>query len=124
MCRKNNLLLHDIFQIFEVENCPNKVIIHTLHLLSKKSEDCLADIIKRPVNSSKAERFIKKNPNDLEKEHPAFSQLYFEKPDSFIGNCCQKLGITRDVIKHFESYDNAFVLANDSLLDLEDYSKA
>ena len=118
-------LLHDIFQIFQAENCPNKDIIHTQHLLSKKSEDCLADIVKRPVNSiNKAKRFIKKNPNDLEKEHPAFSQLHFEKPDSFIGNWCQKLGIAKDVIKHFESYNNAFVLANDSLLDLEDYSKA
>ena len=64
-------LLHDIFQIFEEENYPNKDIIHTLHLLSKKSEELLADIVKQPVKFiNKAKSFIKKTPDDLEKEHP------------------------------------------------------
>ena len=43
-------LLHDFFQIFEAENCPNKDIIHTLHLVSKKSEDYLTDIVRQPAN--------------------------------------------------------------------------
>ena len=34
---------------------------------------------------------------------------------------CQKLGITKDVMEHFKSYDNFFVLTNGPLLDLEDY---
>ena len=42
-------LLHDFFQIFEAENCPNKDIIHTLHLVSKKSEDYLTDIVRQPA---------------------------------------------------------------------------
>ena len=49
------------------------------------------------------------------------SQLHLQKPDSLIGNLCQKLGITKDVMEHFKSYDNTFVLTNGSLLDLEDY---
>ena len=49
------------------------------------------------------------------------SQLHLQKPDSIIGNMCQKLGITKDVMEHFKSYDNTFVLTNGSLLDLEDY---
>ena len=82
----------------------------------------MADIVKQPINFiSKVKRFIKKNSKDLGKVHPAFSLLNLEKPNSFIGSSCQKLGITKDVIKHFESYDNAFVPTNGSLLDLEDY---
>ena len=49
------------------------------------------------------------------------SQLHLQKPDSIIGNMCQKLGITKDVMEHFKSYDNFFVLTNGPLLDLEDY---
>ena len=75
-CEVSVTLLHYIFQIFEAENCPDKDIIHTLHLLSKKSEDCLADIVKQPVHFINNVRFIKKNPNDLEKENPAFSVTF------------------------------------------------
>lgn len=75
-CEVSVTLLHYIFQIFEAENCPDKDIIHTLHLLSKKSEDCLADIVKQLVHFINKVRFIKKNPNDLEKENPAFSVTF------------------------------------------------
>ena len=40
-----------------------------------------------------------------------------EKPDRFDGDSCQKLGIVKDVLVHFEKYVNAFVSNNGSLLD-------
>ena len=83
-----------------------------------KIKESIADIIKQPANfSNKTKRYIKKNFNDFEKEHPTFSEFHLEKPDRFVGNSCQKLGITKDVLVHFEKYANAFVLNNGSLLD-------
>ena len=35
----------------------------------------------------------------------------------FVGNSCQKLGITKDVLVHFKKYADAFVFKNGYLLD-------
>ena len=35
----------------------------------------------------------------------------------FAGDSCEKLGITKDVLVHFEKYANAFAFNNGSLLD-------
>ena len=44
------------------------------------------DIVKQPANFiNKTKRDIKKNFNDLEKEHSVFSEFYLEKPDRFVG---------------------------------------
>ena len=67
----------------------------------KKSEESKADIVKQPANFiSKIKRYVKKKNNNLEKEHPAFSQFHLEKPNSFVGDSCQKLGSTKDVLIH------------------------
>ena len=78
----------------------------------------LQDIVKQPANSiNKTKRVIKKNFNDLEKEHPAFSEFHLEKPYRLAGDYCQKLDIAKDVLVYFEKYVNAFVFNNGSLLD-------
>ena len=77
----------------------------------------LQDIVKQPANNNKTKRVIKKNFNDLEKEHPAFSEFHLEKPYRLAGDYCQKLDIAKDVLVYFEKYVNAFVLNNGSLLD-------
>ena len=70
----------------------------------KKSEESIADIVKQPVNFiNKRKSYVKKKINKLEKEHPAFSQFNLEKPDSFAGDSCQKLGSTKDILVHFEN---------------------
>ena len=67
----------------------------------KKSEESKADIVKQPANFiNKIKRYVKKKNNNLEKEHPAFSQFHLKKPDSFVGDSCQKLGSTKDVLIH------------------------
>ena len=82
----------------------------TLTLFSKKREESIADIVKQPANFiNKSKRYVKKKINNLEKEHPAFSQFHLEKPDSFAGDSCQKLGSTKDILVHFEKYANALV---------------
>ena len=43
-------MFYDIFQVFEEENCPIKNIYHTLTLLSKKSEETTAGIVKQPAS--------------------------------------------------------------------------
>ena len=98
-------LFYNIFQVFDQDdNCPNKIIYHTLTLFSKKSEESIADIVKQPVNFiNKSKSYVKKKINKLEKEHPAFSQFNLEKLDSFAGDSCQKLGSTKDVLIHFEN---------------------
>ena len=61
------------------------------------------DIVKQPANCiNKTKRVIKKKFNDLEKEHPAFSEFHLEKLDRFAGDSCQKLGTVKDVIAYFE----------------------
>ena len=76
------------------------------------------DVVKKTANFiNKTKRDIKKNFNDLEKEHPAFSEFHLEKPDRFAGDYCQKLGIAKDVLVYFEKYANPFVFNNASLLD-------
>ena len=73
----------------------------------------IVDIVKQPTNFiNKAKRDIKKNFNDLEKEHPAFSEFHLEKPGSFVGYSCQTLGITKNTLVHFQKYANAFVFNN------------
>ena len=49
-------LFHNIFQVSEEENSPNKNIYHTLALISKKCEESIEDNF---IN--KAKRYIKKN---------------------------------------------------------------
>ena len=43
--RVSYTLFHNIFEVFEEENCPNKNIYHTFALFSKKSEESIEDTI-------------------------------------------------------------------------------
>ena len=84
----------------------------------RKLEKVQQDMIKQPGNFiNKTKRDIKKKVNGLEKEYPAFSEFHLAKPDRFVGDFCQKLGITKDVLIYFEKYVNTFVSNNGSLLD-------
>ena len=47
-----------------------------------------------------------------------FSEFHLEKPDGFVGDSCQNLGIAKDVLIYFGKYVNAFVFNNDSLLKI------
>ena len=55
-------ILGNIFQILDAENVPVKQIIPCLAILSKKSENDIADIVK------KAHNFIRKTKSYLEKK--------------------------------------------------------
>ena len=65
----------------------------------KKSEGEISKIVKQPVNFiNKAKRFINKNQNNLEVEHPELSSYNLPKVIKFIGPSCQELGITLDTL--------------------------
>ena len=66
--------LNFIFHLFEESNTPSKYIITVLSQILKKTEEEISNIVKQPVNFiNKAKRFINKNQNNLEVEHPDLS---------------------------------------------------
>ena len=72
-------ILGNILQILDAENVPVEQIIPCLAILSKKSENDIANIVKNPHNFiRKTKSYLKKNPNDLEKIHPDFSEEFSE----------------------------------------------
>ena len=97
-CKKINYeTLNFIIHLFEENNTPNKYIITVLSQILKKTEEEILNIVKQPVNFiNKAKRFIKKNQNNLEVEHPDLSSCNLPKQINFIGPSCQELGITLD----------------------------
>ena len=75
----NYKILNFIFHLFEENNTPNKYIITVFSQILKKSEEEISKIVKQPVNFIyKAKRFINKNQDNLEVEHPDLSsQIIF-----------------------------------------------
>ena len=55
----------------------------------------------------------------LRKNIELAQNFIWSKPDGFgfVGDSCQKLGITKDFLVHFKKYANAFVFKNGYLLD-------
>ena len=78
---------------------PVKQIILCLAILSKKSENDIADIVKKPHNFiRKTKNYLKKNPNDLEKLDPDFPVEGKEgRPAGYVGVFCQNLGTTHNI---------------------------
>ena len=78
-----------------------KQIIPCLATLSKNSENVIANIVKKPHNFVKKKlKTTLKNPNDLEKLHPDFSEGTEEMPAGHVGDFCQNLGITAYTLQH------------------------
>ena len=96
----NYKILNFIFHLFEENSTPNKYIITVFSQILKKSEEEISKIVKQPVNFiNKAKRFINKNQDNLEVEHPDLSSHNFpKKVINFIGPSCQELGITLDTL--------------------------
>ena len=65
----------------------------------EKSENHIANIVKKNHNFiRKTTSYLKKNPNDLEKLHPDFSEEgKEERPAGHVGVFCQNLGITHSI---------------------------
>ena len=78
---------------------PVKHIIPCLAIISEKSENDIANIVKKPHNFiRKTKSYQTKNPNDLEKLHPDFSEEGKEEmPAGHVGVFCQNLGITHSI---------------------------
>ena len=113
--RVSYTLFHNIFEVFEEENCPNKNIYHTFALFSKKSEESIEDTINNLLILLKRPEDISRKILMILRKHPAFSQFHLEKPNSFVGDSFQTYGITKEILVHYEKYANAFVF-NGSLL--------
>ena len=63
----------------DTEDVPIKQIISCLPILSQKSENNIANTIQKHNFTGKTKNYLKKNPNDLEKLHPDFSEGKEEK---------------------------------------------
>ena len=63
---------------------------------SKKSENVIANIVKKPHNFVKrTKNYLPNNPNDLQKLHSDFSEEGTEEMSAgHVGVFCQNLGIT------------------------------
>ena len=103
-------ILDNIFQILDSGNVPVKQIIPCLTILSKKSENDIANILKKTHNFIKKTRsYLKKYPNDLEKLHPDFSEEgKEERPAGHVGVVCQNLGITAYTLENYSNFKSNF----------------
>ena len=97
-----------------------------LSQILKKNEEEISNIVKQPVNCiNKAKRFISKNQNNLEVEHPDLSSCNLPNQINFIGPSCQELGITLDTLMSPTTTRNDSVsmtlpyLNNGSILELD-----
>ena len=97
----NYKILNFIFHLSEENNTPIKYeyVITVFSQILKKSEEEISKIVKQPVNFiNKAKRFINKNQNNLEVEHPDLPSYNLPQVINFIGPSCQELGITLDTL--------------------------
>ena len=103
------------------EDISAKQIIRYLVTLSKKSENAIVNIIKKPHNFvTKTKNYLQKNPEDLEKLHPDFLEEGKEEM-SAVGIFCQNLGITAYSLENYSNFKNKFLFNNGSILQINDY---
>ena len=70
----------------------------------------------------KTKSYLKKNPNDLEKLHPDFSEEgKGERPARHVGVFGQNLGITAYTLEHYSNFKSNFSFNNGSILEIHDY---
>ena len=76
--------------------------------LSEKSENVIANIVKKPHNFvKKTKNYLQNNPNDLEKLHLDFSEEGTEEMSAgHIGVFCQNLHIT--ALENYSNFKNKF----------------
>ena len=88
--------MDQIFKVLDEEDISAKQIILRLATLSKKSENVIANIVKKPHNFvKKTKNYPEKTPNDLEKLHPDFlEEGTKEMSAGHVGVFCQNVGIT------------------------------
>ena len=80
------------------EDISAKQIIRYLVTLSKKSENAIANTVKKPHNFvPKTKNYLQKNPEDLEKLHPDFLEEGKEEM-SAVGIFCQNQHIVWKII--------------------------
>ena len=102
---------------------PVKQIIPCLAILSKKSENDIANIVKKTHNFiRKTKSYLKKNRNYLEKLHPDFSEEGTEERSAGrVGVFCQNLGITAYTLENYSNFKSNFSFNNGSILEIHDY---
>ena len=116
-------LLDHIFRVLDEENISTNQIIPCFATLPKKSENVIANIVKKPHNFvKKAKNYLQNNPNDLEKLHPDFSEEGTEEMSAgHVGVFCQNLGITAYTLENYSNFKNKFLFNNGSILEINDY---
>ena len=63
-----------------------------------------------------------KNPNDLQKLHPDFSEERKEEmPTGYVGVFCQNLGIIAYTLENYSNFKNKFLINKSSFLEINDY---
>ena len=100
--------MDQIFKVLDEENVSTNQIIPCLATLSEKSENVIANIVKKPHNFvKKTKNYLQNNPNDLEKLHPDFSEEGTEEMSAgHIGVFCQNLHIT--ALENYSNFKNKF----------------
>ena len=116
-------ILDNILQILDTENVPVKQIIPYLAIISKKSGNYIANIVKKPHNFvRKTKSYLKKTPNDLEKLHPDFSEEgKEERPAGHVCVFCQNLGITAYTLENYSNFKSKISFNKGSVLEIHDY---
>ena len=104
-------LLDQIFRVLDEENISTNQIIPCLATLSKKSENVIANIVKKPHNFvKKTKNYLQNNPNDLEKLHPDFSEQGTEE-----------ISQHTYTLENYSNFKNKFLFNNGSILEINDY---
>ena len=109
--------------MLDEENISTNQIIPCLATLSKKSENVIANIVKKPHNFvQKTKNYLQNNPNDLEKLHPDFSEEGTEEVSAgHVSVFCQNLGITVYTLENYSNFKNKFLSNNNgSILEIND----
>ena len=117
-------LLDQIFKVLDEENISTNQIIPCLATLSKKSENVIANIVKKPHNFvKKTKNYLQNNPNDLEKLHPHFSEEGTDEVSAgHVGVFYQNLGIAAYTLENYSNFKNKFLFNNNgSILEINDY---
>ena len=101
-------ILDNIFQILDTENVPVKQIIPCLTILLKKSQNDIANIVKKPHNfMRKTKSYLEKHPNDLEKLNPDFSEGNERRKACLTSNISFNNGSILEIHDYFRTGGNA-----------------
>ena len=113
-----------IFPILDTDGVKGKQIMPCLVILSQKSENDIANIIKKPHNFVRKSKNYLKKPQITLRNYIQISQRKGKKKGSWACGCFLPIGIISYTLQNYSKFKSNFSFNNGSIFEIHDYFKA